>query len=181
MKMSGGSKNSFSSLQTECLDTEGLVPVLATEGRTGGAWPVDHGQLECGGSEVGQGDTPGTGQNQMLGSVSWLSLLHRVSGIFLGSPKLCCILGWVSVCVKHPLGLAWPWAGGTGSAHPACATLPPLLLVQLPRKLFQQPPEEEIVISWSSCLVRQPGGQQWMGTAEEGSGATSGHKIIWFG
>lgn len=53
MKMSGGSRNSFSLLQNECLDTEGLVPALATKGRTGGAWPVDHGQLGYGGSEVG--------------------------------------------------------------------------------------------------------------------------------
>lgn len=60
MRTSEGSKNSFSLPLTECLNTKGLVPTLATEGRTGDAWLVDHGQLGCGGLELGQGDTPCT-------------------------------------------------------------------------------------------------------------------------
>lgn len=104
---------------------------------------MDHGQLGCGGSELGQGDTPC--QNQILGAVAWLSLLHRVLGTVLGSPELCCILGWVTVCRgKHPLGHTWRGHGlvGAGGAH-QCATLPALPLVQLPRKLMQHPPKEE--------------------------------------
>lgn len=95
MRMSEDSKTSFSLPQTECPDTEGLVPALVTVGRTGDA--VDHGQLGCGGSELGQGATLSTSQNQILGAVAWLSLLHRVSGTFLGSPELRCILGWVTL------------------------------------------------------------------------------------
>lgn len=92
--------------------------------------------------------TPPAPVSQILGAVAWLSLLHRVSGTFLGSPELCCILGWVGVCggtLKHPLGHTWRGHGlvGAGSAHPECATLPALPLVQLPRKLFQQPAKEE--------------------------------------
>lgn len=71
-----------------------------------GPWPA--GAELAGGSELGQGDTPSTSQNQILGAVAWLSLLHRVSGIFLGCPELGFILGWVSDCggtLKHSLGL----------------------------------------------------------------------------
>lgn len=46
-----GSKTSFSIPQAECPDTGGLVPAV-TEGRPGAAWPVDHGCLGCGGSEL---------------------------------------------------------------------------------------------------------------------------------
>lgn len=70
---------------------------------------------------------PRTRQNQILGALAWPSLLHRLSGIFLESPELCCILGWVSVCggtLKHPLGLVWPWAGGSRQCPPRACHAP---------------------------------------------------------
>lgn len=107
--------------------------------------------------------------SQILGAVAWLSLLHRVLGTFLWSPELCCILGWVSVwggTLKHPLGHAWPGHGlvGAGGAHPECATLPALPLVQLPRKLFQQPAKEE-----TRHLLEQLFGASARRAAEDGN------------
>lgn len=106
-------------------------------------------------------------------------------GDLFGMPKIVLHFGlgeylWGRT-LKHLLGLVWPRAGGSGQCPLRVCHAPSLLLVQLPRKLFQQPPKEEIVIFWSSCWVHQPGGQQRMSTAEEGSGATSGQEIIWFG
>lgn len=183
VRMPGGSKNSFCLPKTECLDAEGLVPALATEGRTGGAWPVDHGQLGCGGSELGQGNTPSTSQNQILGALAWLSLLHRVAGTFLESPELCCILGWVCVCggdaeTRSGPGMATGWweqavptQSVSRSLHCSWSSSP---------ESCSSSPQRRRLSSLGAVVwcVSQEGSRGW---EQEGSGATSGHESIWFG
>lgn len=88
-----GSKSSFSLLQTECPDADGTV-LAVTKGKPGAAWPVDHGGVGCGGSELvfpgkyracraGARRVPSTSQGQMLGTETCPALLHGASGTLL--------------------------------------------------------------------------------------------------
>lgn len=155
--MSWAPKNSFSLPQTECPDTDGLVPAV-TEGRPGAARPVDHGWLGCGGSELLSPGKHRAGAPPAPVQVRrwelWLVLPCSTGprGPFWGrtSPELCCFLGLASVwggdALKCPLSLAWPCSGGRRRCPPRACHAPSTALGPSSKKAVSAgplPPKQE--------------------------------------
>lgn len=193
------SKNSFSLPQTECPDTDGLVAVV-TKGRPGAAWPVDDGWLGCGGSELLSPGKYRAGarrepqrQSQTLGAVACLALLHGALGTLLGQniPTVVlhfkfgeCLGGYILKC---PLRLAWPCGGGSRHCLPEACHAPSIALGPSSKKAVSAdplPPKQDTFRLLEQLVgattVHYLGGLQRMGSAWEGSGATLGHRIIFF-